>query len=91
MGLGPPAFTTTFTSASSLHRKYHQIIHRRCQLQATAKRKVYLRHRWIVIQDPDGLFLSKNLQILQEHGQQFGLVEIKLSLSWFSSLRKSQL
>lgn len=27
------------------HRKDHQIIYRRCQLQATAKREVYLRHR----------------------------------------------
>lgn len=29
----------------ALHRKDHQIIYRRCQLQATAKREVYLRHR----------------------------------------------
>ena len=29
---------------TALHIKYHQIIYRRCQLQATAKGKVYLRY-----------------------------------------------
>jgi len=45
---------------------------------------------WIVVQDPDGLLLSENLQILQERGQQFGLVQIKLRRGCFFSLRKSQ-